>query len=438
MPKTIFGKLEDLFTYDKIKKIVDDLVSHQVADEAQEFSNKLEKALEESDLKDTNVEMYAKYEKLLARIELTALPCFPPQKAFDVLRKYTAEGLADSDIDLKVNLRRKLIEEPEPFRDDMKKDIRRALRESVSALGTNPIKVGTDETPKRPTVGNWIRDYDHFLGMEKHTKVERGQYLFQNPNTRGLTSQEKKKLDQLFELYEKLKWSTYELGAFDNPSLEIFGPLVGGRVERSEPRPLGKLRERRRPSIPTGILPKVAIPRSPVAPREVASTVPERKERPTEAKSAAPSVTMPKPARPDEMIVDLREKKRAQFPASSRVERLAVKPIPADVLAKLSSPEGLSQLTPQDFRNLGPDPRASAKFLFSKIKKLAISSSIDRIACKDNLRKSELYRTYLSLGKESLDLKKSIREISEVRKREGRTSLTEEEYRVIGEVGKAV
>jgi hypothetical protein len=467
MKDDLFKNLNSISNFERIKEIADDIVEHQVADEAQNFYNDLEKKLKESGI-EGNVELYKRYQKILGRVGLTALPCFPVEKFYDVVRKNIAVGLADDDIDLVAGIRRKLIEYPMAFRDDIKVNARKALRESTSTLGSKPI-VSSDKKEKSPTVGNWIRDYDKFLGMGKHSRVEQSDYLFKSDNVKGLKPEERKKLDHLIRLYEKLKWSSYELGAIDNPSLEIFLPVTGP-VERSHPRELGKLRDRKRPSIPTGINPKEARAKEepeekrslgklsdmPVKRAFTPESQDEKKERVQEKVSATEEPkSMPKPrklAKPKsdlemkaeqlrkgvpERGVNEKKPKDMSFDIKSKHAK-APKAISDKSLKKLSTPQSVSQLDINDFRNFGKDAASSSTFIQSKISKLSSYSPLDKETVKSSLRKSELYRLYLSQGKESLDLKKGIGEVVELRKKDGRPYMEEDEYEAVKNLFKSI
>lgn len=360
------------------------------------------------------------YRNLLIKLKFFTLYDFGEKEIAKIFRDHFLFVLKDGKIDVEKKLRLKLLQMPYKTRDPFLKEIKKALEENTEILGEKDLKTGP-ELREKPYLKNWLKDYEKTLGAGKHGKLEIADYLFKSQNARRLTSEERGILRKILEFYEKLKLEVIDPDALSTYSLSTFGIRSIGTGFKRRFMPMAA-------AVP--VPPKKA---KPVPPLE--AFAPEReaavRARPKVSKvSPPPTPIQPVEARPEEMVVDLREKKRAQF--------LKAMPIPIDVLAKLNTPQGLAQLTPKDFRSLGRDARASAEFLISKIRKLAAASPLDRVACKDNLRKSELYRIYLSFGKESLDTGRSIREVSEVRKREGRSYLTEEEYGAVGGVMKII
>ena len=57
-----------------------------------------------------------------------------------------------------------------------------------------PIVLKPFPQPVRPSIKNWIADYHHALGVGEHGIMERGSYLYNNPNTRTLTESERQKV----------------------------------------------------------------------------------------------------------------------------------------------------------------------------------------------------------------------------------------------------
>jgi len=360
------------------------------------------------------------YQNLLIKLKFFTLYDFGEKEIVKLFKDHFLFVLKDGKVDIEKKLRVKLFQMPYKTRDPFLRDIRKALQESTETLGTKDLKIGPKEAREKPYLKNWLKDYEQTFGTGKHGAMEIADYLYKSPNVRKLTVEERALLKKILEFYEKLKLEVTDPDALSTYSLATFGIKAVGRGFKRRFMPM-----------------EHAVPV--ISPRKIEEKVPPLETfAPTlEVKETRPKILTrirpiikPIKARPEEMIVDLREKKRAQF--------LAAKPIPTDILAKLSTPQGLAQFTIKDFRSLGKDAHASAEFFVSKIKKLAAVSPVDRMACKDNLRKSELYRIYLSQGKESLDTGKSIREVAETRKKEGRPYLTEEEYGTIGGVIKVI
>jgi hypothetical protein len=61
-------------------------------------------------------------------------------------------------------------------------------------LSSARINSATANVPLRPSIKNWIQDYQYTVGYDSHDAVERGNYLFQSANTRSLNPDERRKL----------------------------------------------------------------------------------------------------------------------------------------------------------------------------------------------------------------------------------------------------
>lgn len=66
-------------------------------------------------------------------------------------------------------------------------------------LTIDRITVQGESNPVRGNVRNWLRSYRDTLGIRKHSNMERGQFLFQNNNTRHLPKDERMRLSVLLK-----------------------------------------------------------------------------------------------------------------------------------------------------------------------------------------------------------------------------------------------
>jgi len=57
--------------------------------------------------------------------------------------------------------------------------------------------------PVRPSIKNWLADYTFTLGYNSHSSIERGNYIFQNQNTKNLSSQDRQKLSYILKAYDE-------------------------------------------------------------------------------------------------------------------------------------------------------------------------------------------------------------------------------------------
>jgi hypothetical protein len=64
------------------------------------------------------------------------------------------------------------------------------------------IKVRNYNSPARPSIKNWLLDYTANLGYEGHSSIKRGDYLFQNENTKNLSYQDRQRLSQILKSFD--------------------------------------------------------------------------------------------------------------------------------------------------------------------------------------------------------------------------------------------
>lgn len=57
--------------------------------------------------------------------------------------------------------------------------------------------------PVRPSLKNWLADYDYLLFNKEHTAMERGIYLFQSANGKRLNSQDRNRLAYVLKAYDE-------------------------------------------------------------------------------------------------------------------------------------------------------------------------------------------------------------------------------------------
>jgi len=57
--------------------------------------------------------------------------------------------------------------------------------------------------PVRPSLKNWLADYTFNLGFEKHSSIERGNYLFHGGNAKKMTPADRQKLSFILNAYDE-------------------------------------------------------------------------------------------------------------------------------------------------------------------------------------------------------------------------------------------
>jgi hypothetical protein len=65
------------------------------------------------------------------------------------------------------------------------------------------IRLKASAEPVRPNLANWIKSYRDELGIGFHEEIERGRFLFQSPNGKGLTNEERARLNLILKSIEE-------------------------------------------------------------------------------------------------------------------------------------------------------------------------------------------------------------------------------------------
>lgn len=70
-------------------------------------------------------------------------------------------------------------------------------------ITSQQIRIKNFNDPIRPSIKNWLSDYTARLGYEGHDSIERGNYLFQNENTRNLGYEDRQRLSQILKSFDE-------------------------------------------------------------------------------------------------------------------------------------------------------------------------------------------------------------------------------------------
>lgn len=97
----------------------------------------------------------------------------------------------------------------------------------------------------------------------------------------------------------------------------------------------------------------------------------------------------------------------------------------------------LANMTIEDFRRLG-NPIEATKKIVEKVDLLAADSLLEQKKAIDAWKRSEVYKTYLGIGTESLEKKQSVGEVIEGRQKHGSVTLTSEEFNQVAEVNRKI
>lgn len=440
-------EFENSTTYSKLNQEVDNFLPYDLAGLDGLKTERLVEAtlkLEES-LKNIGTALSSnsqkRFNELLLKLKFFLLHCWSEKEIIDLIEKHFLFGWR-LNIDIKGRLKIVLMSDPKyTQRDLFVKSLKEALRKNNEQFGRTEIaiKEAGKEKMVRPYLSNWLSDYEYALGVGKHNYLEITDYFFKNPNMRILTKEERAVLKNIFEFYESLKLTVTDPNGLSTYSLSFFGvkSVGSGLKQRFLParEDTAKLYKKEK-KMGMGIDFKTVqlITRESIKEGR-SGAVKQMKELPSTPRAkTAPQTILQKTIKLEKGLgkaaIPLRPKKLE--------EGLSGPAIPQNSIVKLNSIDGLAQLSISDFRFFSQNPREAARFMFNKLRKLVMQGPAMRLQIQDSFKNSELYKLHLSQGKEIIDTGKTIGEITDLRRQQGREFMNEEEYRAVGAVGKAI
>ena len=136
--------------------------------------------------------------------------------------KYLVPVLKANDFILKIDLNIRLItllmdDESKVFQ----KELLDVIYKNEEQLTLKEILLKDERVD--PTVGNWLRDYIHFVGVDEVVStIKKAQYFTNSVNVKALDEEEKKLLDKLLDFYIDLKNFYVNASKYDPSELHIF------------------------------------------------------------------------------------------------------------------------------------------------------------------------------------------------------------------------
>jgi len=90
------------------------------------------------------------------------------------------------------------------------------------------IELKGSEDLEDPTIKNWLKDYVSHLGYDRHSQMDRAQYLFHSENGKDLSSQDREKLGIILKSFDE---------NIPLPVDEENGEIVFDGIEKTSPQP---------------------------------------------------------------------------------------------------------------------------------------------------------------------------------------------------------
>ena len=189
-----------------------------------------------------NTKEYNQYYEYLVKLKFLSLNYFDDVKDYvDLVKNYFPLIFDIPYFDLWDKLETKLVAMPNvDERDDFKNKLRTALEKSDSIL-LNRQKYSVSDMPVR--VEDWIKDFIVNLGLDAFDKVKKAEYISNSKFVKLLKSEDKEKIKQLLDIYEKLKLSSKTKEGYENSVVMIMDgkTVILNRGEVEEVQSLPKI-----------------------------------------------------------------------------------------------------------------------------------------------------------------------------------------------------
>ena len=156
----------------------------------------------------TDLDFLTKYRNVLGKLKWIAAPILDDAEFFSLFREYLLEGLDiynfDDILASKFNLQLGF-DVPSTAN-----NILLAIRENMQPIGATPIIVKNETRPAKPVIHNWLIDYLRNSVTENSSELDVSSYLFDNPNAKQLSDDDRTRLGKVISLYNNFRLLSIE------------------------------------------------------------------------------------------------------------------------------------------------------------------------------------------------------------------------------------
>lgn len=199
-----------------LQQEIDEVILNDDLNGAFECYNLLKGWLERSGLVKSQPGEYARYHDYLIKLKFLSLNFFDGvDDYYDLLKNYFPLSQDIKDFDLWSKLETQLVYLSDlKERDAFKNKLKEALEKSDSLLIGH--QKYSDETGMPHKVSEWIKDFVANLGLDDFDKLKKAEYLASGKYIKMLAEDEKNKVKNLLDIYEKLRISSRQPNGYEN------------------------------------------------------------------------------------------------------------------------------------------------------------------------------------------------------------------------------
>ena len=174
-----------------------------------EFAEKLEKSLNDNNIKDSNPEAYRELSKIIFQLYVTAIPNISTELFHKIISLNIIEALNPiwpSERDLSARIESRYSIYPvELIKEEMRKDLLPLIKQNNQLIGSVVLRLSQENPQAKPSISNWIEYYDRTTGLGSSNNFERSRFISGDPIVQTLNSEEKESLRKIIQFYDYLQ-----------------------------------------------------------------------------------------------------------------------------------------------------------------------------------------------------------------------------------------
>ena len=249
-----------------------------------EFAEKLEKSLNENNIKDSNPEAYRELSKIIFQLYVTAIPNISTELFHKIISLNIIEALnplwpSERDFAARIESRYSIYP-VELIKEEMRKDLLPLIKQNNQLIGSVVLRLSQENPQAKPSISNWIEYYDRTTGLGSANSFERSRFISGDPIVQTLNPEEKESLRKVVQFYDYLQTDETVLyqdiyNTAPQSTLNTITPNIDPNPKQTTPLPTPKpITTVKTPvSTPNNIPQPAAIPRTPIPRRTSAPVV---------------------------------------------------------------------------------------------------------------------------------------------------------------------
>jgi hypothetical protein len=265
-----------------IKSEAQSLITTDNVSGSLEFAEKLEKSLNENNIKDSNPEAYRELSKIIFQLYVTAIPNISTELFHKIISLNIIEALSPlwpSERDFAARIESRYSIYPvELIKEMMRKDLLPLLKQNNQLIGSVVLRLSQESPQAKPSINNWLEYYDRTTGLGSSNSFQRSRFISGDPIVQTLNPEEKESLRKVIQFYDYLQTDETVLyqDIYNNTStqtnLNTISPTIP--AQPVNPNPISTPQSDITVPTPTpNNIPQPAIPRTPIPRRTSAPVV---------------------------------------------------------------------------------------------------------------------------------------------------------------------